>query len=95
MPKGHALSEATKDAIWELRAKGLERSRDRAPGWPATRQRQPPLGEDGRHPAEAPPACRALPEPRRARGDLASDRPRALGPRDRPDPGPLAHDDRA
>ena len=23
MPKGHALSEATKDAIWELRAKGL------------------------------------------------------------------------
>ena len=23
MPKGHALSEATKDAIWKLRAKGL------------------------------------------------------------------------
>jgi len=23
MPKGHGLSEATKDAIWELRARGL------------------------------------------------------------------------
>jgi integrase len=34
-------------------------------------------------------------EPRRARGDLARGRPRALCPRDRAGAGPLTHDDRA
>ena len=29
MPKGHYLAEAVKDAIWVLRAEGVERGRDR------------------------------------------------------------------
>ena len=62
-----------------------ERSRDRAPARPCPGDREPPPGESGRDPTEGTAAPRELPEPRRARGDLARDRPRALGA---PSPAP-------
>ena len=39
MPKGYALSEATKDAIWELRAEGLSEREIGAPARPAAARR--------------------------------------------------------
>ena len=54
MPKGYGLSEATKDAIWELRAEGLsDREIGRRLGLPRGSAEQPP-GENGRHPAQSP-----------------------------------------
>ena len=62
MPKGHALSEATKERIWELRAQGLsEREIGRRLGLglehgeplPASARRDPPA---------SPPASRAVPD---------------------------------
>ena len=94
MPRGYGLSEATKDADLGAASGGAERSRDRAPARPCPGDGEQPPGESGRHPAQGPPAPRALPELRRARGDLARDRPRSLGPRHRPRPGSLPHDDR-
>ena len=85
MPRGYGLTEATKDAIWELRAQGLsEREIGRRLGLlpehgePATWRAWEGSGPRRRRRAE-----RCL-TPRRARGDLARDRPRRLGPRDRP-----------
>ncbi len=94
MPKGYAMAEATKDAIWELRAQGLS---DREVG----RRLGLPLGSVSNHLARTGgirPRARRRPErcltARRARGDLTGDRPRPLGPPDRPGPGALPHDDR-
>ena len=85
------------DEGWDLGAAsaGAERSRDRAPARPAAGEREQPPGANGRHPAQGPPAPGEVLELRRARGDLARDRPRALGARDRPGAWSLAHDDRA
>ena len=94
MPKGHYLTEAVKDAIWELRAKGLsDREIGRRLGL-ARGTVSHHLARAGGTPTEGTAAPREVPEPGRARGDLARDRPRALGPRDRPHPRALPHDDR-
>ena len=93
MPKGYALSEATKEGIWELRAQGLS---EREIG------RQLGLGENtvsfylralgGIRPRPRRRAERCF-DRLRARGDLARDRPRTVGASDRKGTGPL-HDDR-
>ena len=84
MPKGYGLSEATKEGIWELRAEGLsDREIGRRLGLPRGTVSHYLARAGGIRPRAAA-APRALPEPRRARGDLARDRPRALGPRHRP-----------
>ncbi len=94
MPKGHGLTEATKDGIWELRAQGLsEREIGRRLGLARTTVSHYLASVGGIRPHGRADG-RAVPEPRRARGDLARDRRRPLGPRDRPDAGPLPHDDR-
>ena len=88
---GEALEESGVEHV----SGGAERSRDRAPARPSAGEREQPPGENGRHPAEGPPAPREVLERRRARGGLARDRRRSIGPRDRPGAGPLTHDDRA
>ena len=93
MPRGYGLSEATKDGIWELRAQGLS---DREIGRRLGLARGSVSNHLARTGGIRPRARRRpeVPELRRARGDLARDRPRALGPRDRPGTSPLPHDDR-
>jgi hypothetical protein len=94
MPQGYALSEGTKDRIWELRGEGLS---DAEVG------RRLGLGRTtvsiylralGGNQAKGAAQSAAMPEPRGARGDLARDSPRAIGTRDRPGPRSLPHDDR-
>ena len=94
MPKGYGLSEATKDGIWELRAEGLsDREIGRRLGL-ARPTVSSHLARTGGIRPEGAQAPQEVPDPGRARGDLARDRPRALGPRHRPGASTLPHDDR-
>jgi hypothetical protein len=63
---------------------GVERARDRSPTRAPTPDGESLSGEGGRHPPATAAARGAVADPRRARGDLARDRPRALGARDPP-----------
>ena len=74
MPKGYGLSEATKDRIWELRAQGLSDAEiGRLLGFTSS-DGEPLPGGGRRHPPKAAAPGGELPEPGRARGDLARDR---------------------
>ena len=56
MPRGHYLTEAVKDAIWEVRAEGLSEAEiGRRLGLPKRTVIVP--REDGRDPAEGPPSA--------------------------------------
>ena len=55
MPRGHYLTGAVKDAIWEVRAEGLSEAEiGRRLGLPKRTVSKMP-GEAGGHPAEGPP----------------------------------------
>ena len=73
---------------------GAERAQDRPPARPASGLGEPLRGKRGWDPPETTSTSRALPLPGRARGDLARDRRRRLGPRDRSQASALPHDDR-
>jgi hypothetical protein len=74
---------------------GVERARDRPPARARPEHGQPLAARTRRHRSAGSPAPRALAEPRRARGDLARDRPWPLGARDRPGPRSLPRDHRS
>jgi len=93
VPKGYALSEATTEGIWELRAQGLserEIARQLRLGQNTVSDYLRALGGIRPRTRRRAERCLSFEE----REDLARDRPRALGQTDRPRPRSLPHDDR-
>ena len=94
MPKGHALSEATKERIWELRAQGLsERKIGERLGLPGPTVSRHVARFGGIRPrARRCPDCSlSLAEREEISRGIASG---SLGTSDRPQPRALSHHDR-
>jgi transposase len=94
MPKGHALGEATKEAIWELRARGLserEITRHLGLGLNTVSHYLRALGGIRPRPRRRPERCLNLDEREEiSRGIARGHSARVICP----GPRPLPHDDR-